>query len=80
MLCGSLYGKTSKIKARVILANAKRKSLSDAHAPMFRYASSDKKIATVDKKGKITAKKQGSCYIWVYAKNGYAKKVKVTVK
>ncbi len=73
-------GKTSKIKARVILANAKRKSLSDAHAPMFRYASSDKKIATVDKKGKITAKKQGSCLIWVYAKNGYAKKVKVTVK
>ncbi len=73
-------GKTSKIKARVILANAKRKSLSDAYAPMFRYASSDKKIATVDKKGKITAKKKGSCLIWVYAKNGYAKKVKVTVK
>ncbi len=73
-------GKTSTIKARVILANAKRKSLSDVHAPMFRYASSDKKIATVDKKGKITAKKQGSCLIWVYAKNGYAKKVKVTVK
>ncbi len=73
-------GKTTNIKATVTLVNKKRKSLTKAHAAKFRYASSDKKIATVTKKGKIKARKKGTCYIWVYAKNGYAKKVKVTVK
>ena len=73
-------GKTYKIKASVVLVDSKKKMLSDKHAATFRYASSDKKIATVDKNGKVTAKKVGTCYIWVYAKNGYAKKVKITVK
>ena len=73
-------GKTSKIKAKVVLVEAAKKQLSDAHAVQFRYASSDKKIATVDKNGRITAKAKGTCYIYVYARNGYAKKVTVTVK
>ena len=68
------------IKATVILVDSTKKQLSDAHAAQFRYASSDKTVATVDKNGKITAKAKGTCYIYVYAKNGYAKKVKVTVK
>ena len=72
-------GKTSKIKARVTLVDPKKKSLSDHHAPKFRYASTDKNVATVTNKGKIKAVREGSCYIWVYAKNGYAKKIKVTV-
>ena len=53
--------------------------LSDRHAPKFRYASTDESIATVDKKGKVTGVSAGTCYVYVYAKNGYAKKVKVTV-
>ncbi|MCR4955242.1 MAG: InlB B-repeat-containing protein [Lachnospiraceae bacterium] len=73
-------GKTKKIKAKITLVNKKRKALSEAHAAKFRYASSNKKIATVSKKGTVTAKKSGTCYIWVYAINGYAKKVKITVK
>ena len=73
-------GKTYKIKASVVLVDSKKKMLSDKHAATFRYASSDKKIATVDKNGKVTAKKKGTCYVWIYAKNGYANKVKVTVK
>lgn len=73
-------GKTYKIKASVVLVDPKKKMLSDKHAATFRYASSDKKIATVDKNGKVTAKKKGTCYVWIYAKNGYANKVKVTVK
>ncbi len=72
-------GKSAKIRSKVTLVNKKRKSLSDAHAPMFRYASTNKKVATVNKKGKIKAVGKGQCYIWVYAKNGYGKKVKVTV-
>ena len=73
-------GKTSKIQAKVVLVNPAKKQLSDAHAAQFRYASSDKKVAMVDKNGKITAKAKGTCNIYVYAKNGYAKKVTVTVK
>ena len=73
-------GKTYKIKASVVLVDSKKKMLSDKHAVTFRYASSDKKIATVDKNGKVIAKKVGTCYIWIYAKNGNAKKVKITVK
>ena len=73
-------GKTAKIKATAVLVDPARKMLSDSHAPTFRYASSNKKIATVNKNGKVTARKKGTCYVWVYAKNGYAKKVKITVK
>ena len=73
-------GKKVKIKAKTVLQYPKRKQLGDAHAKEFRYATSDKSIATVSKSGKITAKKKGSCVIYVYARNGLAKKVKVTVK
>jgi len=72
--------KTATIKAKIVLVDKKKKQLSDSHAPEFRYASSNTKVATVNKSGKITAVKKGTCYIYVYAKNGYAKKVKVTVK
>ena len=46
----------------------------------IRYESSNSKIATVNSKGKITAKKKGSCKIYVYAQNGMSKTVTVTVK
>ena len=72
-------GKTAKIKARTVLVSKNKKQLSDAHAKQFRYASSNKKVAEVSKKGKIKAVGTGSCIIYVYARNGYAKKVKVTV-
>ncbi len=71
---------TFNIKAQLILDDPKKRMLSDGHAAAFRYASTDKSVATVTKKGKATAKSTGTCYIWVYAKNGYAKKIKVTVK
>lgn len=44
------------------------------------YSSSDKKVATVDKKGKITAKKKGKATITVKASNGKKASCKVTVK
>ena len=77
----TLYvGKSAKIKASVVLVNQKKKSLSDKHAPKFRYASALPKIVSVSKNGKIKALAKGKVTIWVYAKNGYAKKVKVTIK
>ena len=46
----------------------------------LRYASADANIATVDAKGKVKGIKSGICVIYVYAANGFAKKVTVTVK
>lgn len=73
-------GKTAKIKGKVVLVNKKKKQLTNAHAKQFRYASGNKKVAGVSAAGKIKAVGKGRCTIYVYAKNGYAKKVKVTVK
>lgn len=73
-------GKTAKIKARTILVNPKKKPLSDKHAKNLRYATSNKKVATVSANGTIKAIKKGKCNIYVYARNGYAKKLKITVK
>lgn len=73
-------GRTAVIKGKTILLNAKKKPLSDKHAKTFRYASGNKNIATVSKNGKIKAIAKGKCTIYVYARNGYTKKVQVTVK
>ena len=73
-------GTTVKIKAKTVLVDKTKKQLSNAHAKEFRYKSTDTSVAVVSKKGKITAKGKGTCIIYVYARNGYAKKVKVTVK
>ena len=73
-------GKTATIKAKTVLVDKRKKQLSNAHATQFRYASSDNKIATVSKKGKIKGIAKGQCSVYVYARNGYARKVTVTVK
>lgn len=73
-------GKTSKISAKIVKENSKRKILSKNHAASLRYRSTNTKVATVNSKGKITAKGKGTCYIYVTALNGVSKTVKVTVK
>ncbi len=73
-------GKSVVIKARTVLVSKKKKQLTNAHAKQFRYATTNKKVATVSKKGKIKAAGKGTCMIYVYARNGYAKEIKITVK
>ena len=41
---------------------------------------SNKKVATVSKSGKIKAKRKGKCTITITAKNGKKTKIKVRVK
>ena len=71
-------GKTVTIKASIVKKNKKLPVI--AHTEKLRYATSNVKVAMVSKEGKITAKKKGICYVYVYAINGCTKKVKVTVK
>lgn len=73
-------GKTAAIKAKTVLVNKHKKPLSNAHAKELRYATSDKRVAAVSKTGKIKAAGKGSCTVYVYARNGYAKKIKVKVR
>ena len=73
-------GKTAKIKVSATLASSKKILLPEDHSAAYRFKSSDTRAATVDKNGKITAKKKGACYIFVYGISGLMKKVKVTVK
>ena len=68
-------GKKTKIKP-TLLSKAKVAT----HIAKFRYESSNKKIATVDSKGNIKAKKKGTVTIYVYAQNGICKTIKVKVK
>ena len=73
-------GKAFKIKAKVNKVNKKKKLMPKGHAPTLRYMTSNKKIATVSKSGKITAKGKGTCYIYTFAHNGVSKRIKITVK
>ena len=73
-------GKTVTISATTTLVDPSKKQLSSKHAPEFRYLSTDKSVATVDNNGVVTGKKKGTCYIWIYSRNGLGIKVKVIVK
>ena len=70
-------GKTYKVKATVNKLKKGKKLLP--HVSKLRYVSSDTKVATVSKNGKITAKGSGSCFVYVFAHNGAYKKIKITV-
>ncbi|MBO5994670.1 MAG: Ig-like domain-containing protein, partial [Firmicutes bacterium] len=73
-------GKTYKIKGNVVKLDKKKKLMMKDHEVKLRYVTSNKKIATVSKSGKITAKAKGSCKIYVIAVNGARKAITVTVK
>ena len=68
-------GKSYTLKASEVKKDKKLKKYR-----ALSYETSNKKIATVSSKGKITAKGKGTCNIYVYAQNGINVKVKVTVK
>ncbi|MBR3646477.1 MAG: Ig-like domain-containing protein, partial [Lachnospiraceae bacterium] len=72
--------KTFKIKARTTKVDTKKSLLTKDHAEKYRYTTSKKSIAKVDKKGNITAVGKGKCTIYVFGQNGVKAKIKVTVK
>lgn len=71
---GNAKQKTVTLKAKVYPNNANNKTV--------KWSTSKSKIATVNSKGKVIAKKKGTCYIIATAKDGSKKsaKCKITVK
>jgi len=53
---------------------------SDTTDKTITWKTSNKKVATVDKNGKVTAKKKGTCVITAVTSNGKKAKCKITVK
>ena len=72
-------GKSWTIKATVTKAK-KNKKFSTNHTTLLRYTSNNPTVATVNAKGKVTAKKAGTATIYVQTINGIWKTCKVTVK
>ena len=72
-----LLGKKFKIKVKQITDS---KNVKIKKHRKVSFESSNPEIATVSKRGKITALKRGKCTIYAYAQNGVYKKVKVTIK
>lgn len=68
--------KTAKLKVTVMKA---KKTTVRKHVGI-RYESTNKKVATVSKKGVIKGKAKGKCKVYAYAQNGLYKAVNVTVK
>lgn len=81
--CG-IYVELEEVKnlKAIGITNEKMKSGKNTsiHLGKFRYESTNKKIATVSKKGVIKGIKKGSCYVYVYTQNGLYKRIKVRVK
>lgn len=67
-----LKGKKYTLKATIKPSNVKNRKL--------KWTSSNKKVATVNKNGKVTAKKKGTATITVKTANGKKYSCKVTVK
>ena len=73
-------GKKVTIKGSTVLVDKTKKPLSDGHAKELRFATSNSKVAQVSEKGVIKAVGKGTCTIYVYARNGHTRKIKITVK
>jgi hypothetical protein len=70
-------GESKAVTCQVVLPKGKKMK---EHTAVIRYESSNKAIATVSSKGKITAKEKGTCYVYAYAQNGVYKMKKVIVE
>ena len=73
-------GGSVTLRPKAVLYNKRKKQLSVKHTKEFRYMSSNKKIATVTAGGKIKAKGTGSCTIYVFAKNGCKRKIRIKIE
>ena len=71
-------GATHKINATI--SKYKKKKKKSKYLFGVTYKTSNDKIASVDKNGKITAKSSGNCKVYAIAANGARKTIHVTVE
>ena len=71
-------GQSKSIKAKLKKYNSSRSYLK--HVAKVRYYSSDRTVAVVDAKGRVTSVGVGKCMVYAVAENGLRIGVKVTVK
>jgi hypothetical protein len=71
-------GGSKKIKASLKKFSNSRRYLN--HTAKIRYFSSNRAVATVNAKGKVTGVAPGTCTVYAVAENGLRKGVKITVK
>jgi preprotein translocase subunit YajC len=67
-------------KKFTIKATVNSGKLKAAQHRKLSFESTNKSVAVVSKKGVITAKAKGTCYVYAYAQNGVYQKIKVTVR
>ena len=67
-------------KSKILAMQKAAKGIRVSQHRKISYVSTDPGIATVSKKGIITARKKGRAIIYVYSQNGVFKTVKVTVR
>lgn len=80
-VCGNVNGKSLKIKLNYSyykMTGGYTVKLKTRSGTKVKWKSTNKKIATVSKKGKVTAKKKGKCYI-IARKGRRVGKCKITV-
>lgn len=73
-------GKSARVNAKIVSADTAKKQLGSAYGAELRYETTDERVASVDKNGKITAQGKGKCTVYVFTRSGAAGKVAVTVK
>lgn len=74
-----LVDRTLNINASIKMEKGKKKALSAEHVGKIRYRSTNTKVATVDSRGNVTGINKGTCTIYVYARNGLANTLTLTV-
>ena len=70
---------STKMSVKLMPVSEDKKVINGKKIKKVRYHSSDKKIATVDSKGKITAVSEGVCYVYCIAENGIIDRIRVSV-
>ncbi|MGI6737168.1 MAG: C1 family peptidase [Anaerovoracaceae bacterium] len=73
-------GRSGRVSAKTVKYRSHRKLLTKKHTARCRYVSTNSAVAAVNSKGRVTAKKAGTCKIRIYAQNGVHTSVKVVVK
>ena len=73
-------GHTFTIKTKVKGLVSQKKLMPKNHVTPMRFMTSNKKVASINKKGVLSAQGKGSCYVYAFAHNGVFKKIKVEVK